>query len=111
MGMKLVGRSVNSRPEQEATVPETPAPGPQPGCISPPGLAVRRAETTVPEADPMGGGPVPGDVLAILRRRHGSGQPLPESVAGPIGEQLGISLDHVRVHADAESAAVSRSLP
>ncbi|HEU5005882.1 MAG TPA: DUF4157 domain-containing protein [Jatrophihabitantaceae bacterium] len=45
-----------------------------------------------------------------LRRRRGTGAPLPSDVAERFGEQLGADLSGVRVHADAEADQISRSV-
>lgn len=60
--------------------------------------------------DPLGGSPVDGAVVDALRRRRGSGSPLPPTVSGPMGAELGIDTSTVRVHADAEAGSMARSV-
>lgn len=51
-------------------------------------------------ADPLGGGPVPQTVLAALRERRGTGDPLPPGVIAPMERELRRDLSAVRVHTD-----------
>lgn len=53
---------------------------------------------------------MPADTAAVLSRRRGTGQALPSSVAGPIGEAMGADFGGVRVHADGEADRISRSV-
>ena len=77
---------------------------------TPPGLATGPVRRSGIGADVLGGTPVPTATLDILRRRHGFGQPLPDQIATPMGEQLGVDLSAVRVHSDGEANAVAQSL-
>ena len=78
--------------------------------ITPVGVATGALRRLPVSEDPLGGSPVPAHTLDILRRRHGGGRQLPERIAVPMSEQLGVDLSAVRVHTDTESQAVSRSL-
>ncbi len=60
--------------------------------------------------DVLGGADVPDTVATELRRRRGGGQPLPDELAGPIGEHLGTDLSGIRVHADQGAGALARSV-
>ena len=92
-----------------------PAQSPAPtAAVAVPGLALpgehRLARSSAVPDDPLGGTPIPDQVLSALRRRRGSGQPLPEDVREPIGAELGHDLSAVRVHADAEADRIARSV-
>ena len=85
----------------------------QPGLMVVPGLAggqdlmpLRRSAVD----DPLGGGEVPGAVVAELRRSRGAGEALPGEVAGPLGEHFGMSLDAIRVHSDPKAGALAQSM-
>jgi len=109
-----------SRPRGKAGQrPEAPEPHQDPATATTamPGLAVaatldssavRRAGAA--DADPLGGGPIPQGVLATLRQRRGGGQPLPPGPASLIGEQLGPVASTARIHTDAESDRLARSV-
>jgi hypothetical protein len=73
-------------------------------AVAIPGLAV------APGSDPLGGSPVPPDVVSVLRRRRGRGAPHGADVAHAMGERLETDLTGVRVHTDHESALVARTL-
>lgn len=60
--------------------------------------------------DPLGGSEISAGLADTLRRRRGTGSPLPSDVAERFGEQLGADLSGVRVHADAEADQISRSV-
>ena len=60
--------------------------------------------------DPLGGTALPGDTLATLVRRRGTGRPLPPALAGPLGEAMNADFGSVRVHADGEADRISRSV-
>ncbi|WP_372728446.1 DUF4157 domain-containing protein [Nocardioides sp.] len=74
------------------------------------GLATLRRRRHADLDDPLGGSPVSPDVLGALQRRRGAGKELPDEVAGRFGEQLGVSLAGVRVHADSEAGEIARSV-
>jgi hypothetical protein len=69
---------------------------------------VRRAGTVA--HDELGGTAVAPDIASTLSRRRGQGAPLPDSVAGSMGEAYGMDFSPVRVHNDREADTVSRSL-
>lgn len=63
----------------------------------------------------MGAGLLPGgavhpDVASAIGAARGGGQPLQESVRANVGEQLGDSLDDVRIHTDARADELARSV-
>jgi len=60
--------------------------------------------------DPLGGQPIPEPALAALRRRRGGGDPLPEGVAGSMGNALQTDLSGVRVHTDGEAQDLAKGL-
>jgi hypothetical protein len=60
--------------------------------------------------DELGGTAVEGGVDQAIRRRVGRGAALPTQVAGDLGAKLGADLSGVRVHADAESHTLARSV-
>jgi hypothetical protein len=92
------------------SVPDQPS---VPITMALPGLAtpeVRRDVSPGSERDPLGDTAVESGVAATLSRRQGTGSPLPESVAQPMGDLLGADLSGVRVHADSEADRISRSM-
>ncbi|WP_084614257.1 eCIS core domain-containing protein [Nakamurella lactea] len=76
------------------------APAPVPGTV----LGRLRRQ---PSDDPLGGTEAPDTVVQALRRRRGGGQPLPQQLAGPMGQQLGVDLSGVRVHADPDAGRLA----
>jgi hypothetical protein len=68
-----------------------------------------RRTGTVPH-DELGGTAVAPDIATTLSRRRGQGAPLPDSVAGSMGEAYGMDFSPVRVHNDGEADTISRSL-
>lgn len=60
--------------------------------------------------DPLAGQKVDDDVVETLRRRSGSGNPLPSHLGQQLGAQLGTDLSDIRVHADPQAGAIARSL-
>ncbi|MFL6162088.1 MAG: DUF4157 domain-containing protein [Jatrophihabitantaceae bacterium] len=116
------GRSLGTRTESEresepappistATMPTTAmstATVPLAGLAVPSGHRLARA--TAGQQDPLGGAPIPAEVLSALRRRAGTGQRLPAEVSEPVGAELGHDLSGVRVHADAEADRIARSV-
>jgi hypothetical protein len=91
-------------PALSSPAPASPAPAP-----IPPALATARRSASG-AGDPLGGTPATPELVDTLRRRRGSGSPLPPQVARQFGEQLGADLSGVRVHADAEADRISRSV-
>lgn len=73
--------------------------------VAVPGRVVR--PPLLPVADPLGGAPVEPSVVAALRRRAGTGRPLPNDVGGRLADHLGHDLSAVRVHNDPEAARIS----
>lgn len=71
---------------------------------------ILRESEAGPSGDPLGGTAVSADVAQTLRRRQGSGSPLPADIAGPAGAALDTDLGGVRLHADAEAGELSRSM-
>jgi hypothetical protein len=71
---------------------------------------VQRSAEGHPERDPLGDTQVDADIARTLSERRGRGQPLPKTVAEPMGQLLGTDLSSVRVHADADADRVSRSM-
>lgn len=61
-------------------------------------------------ADVLGGTDVDSGITATLRRRRGSGRPLPESMSQPLGEHFGQDLSTVRVHHDEEAGQLAGAL-
>ena len=60
--------------------------------------------------DPLGGSPVGPEINGALARLQGRGRPLPESVAGAMGQAMGADLAGVRIHTGPEPAALARSV-
>jgi hypothetical protein len=60
--------------------------------------------------DPLGGSPVGPEINGALARLQGRGQPLPEGVAGAMGQAMGADLAGVRIHTGPEPAALARSV-
>ena len=77
-----------------------------------PGVATRVAapEPAPSGADPLGGTHPSNDVVNALRRRSGSGAPLPSELAERFGEQFGTDLSGVRLHADSEAHELAQSV-
>jgi len=104
-------RSAETKAESEHEVEPAPALPATPALA---GLAVptgnRLTRAMAGQVDPLGGQPIPAEVLTALRRRRGAGQPLPTEVSEPIGAELGHDLSGVRVHADAEADRIARSV-
>jgi hypothetical protein len=61
-------------------------------------------------ADPLGGTVVDASTVEVLSRRRGAGHPLPDSVADPMGEELGVDTSTLRVHADPQAGTIARSM-
>lgn len=106
-------------PAQESGQRPAPTPAPldhqglpQPGLQPVPGLlgALPPLRRHRADADPLGGTAVDGSIAEALRRRQGSGGRLPDSVADPMGQQLGIDTSALRVHADPEAGSIARSV-
>jgi hypothetical protein len=76
------------------------------GLIAGENSSLRRAA----QVDPLGGTQVPDDVEARLAGSRGGGSPLPERLAGSLGEAMGADLSGVRVHANSQADALSRSV-
>ncbi|HVF04094.1 MAG TPA: DUF4157 domain-containing protein [Frankiaceae bacterium] len=73
------------------------------------GGVLRRSAS--PGPDTLGGTPVRGPVLDVLRRRRGGGSPLPRDVASSMGAAFGgRDFSRVRIHTDGEADRVARSL-
>lgn len=92
--------------EAEAKVAESASP--EFREIAVPGRVVR--PPALPVDDPLGGAPVEPSVVAALRRRAGTGRPLPNDVEGRLADHLGHDLSAVRVHDDPEAARITASL-
>ena len=75
-----------------------------------PGVASRKAAPGQSGADPLGGTRPSDDVVDALRRRSGSGTPLPPTLADRFGEQYGTDLSGVRVHGDSEAHELAQSV-
>ncbi len=83
-----------------------------------PGLAQREGapeedDESLMQAKPevgMEGGPVSPDLAQRIEANRGSGAPLEEGTRTQMEGALGASFDHVRVHSDAESAQLNRSI-
>jgi len=60
--------------------------------------------------DPLGGEAVPEAIETALRRRRGTGAPLPDSLAREMSTRFGMDLSGVRVHTDPEAARISQQL-
>ncbi|MDQ1738932.1 MAG: hypothetical protein QOE53_584, partial [Pseudonocardiales bacterium] len=106
------GSSPGERPDTAEPRQDDPA-----AVTAMPGLALGTAfsspqlrRAVAAAADPLGGGPIPQEVLATLRQRRGGGQPLPPGPASQIGEQLGPVASAARLHTDAESDRLARSV-
>lgn len=56
------------------------------------------------------GKPIPRDIEESIQQRRGGGQPLPESVRNPMEQAFEADFGEVRVHTDAQSDALNRSL-
>lgn len=99
----------DSEPLQVEPVHDQPSPVPMSGLALPAGPVVARS-SAAQLTDPLGGAAIPPEVLSALRRRSGSGQPLPAQISEPIGAELGHDLSTVRVHTDAEADSIARSV-
>lgn len=75
-----------------------------------PVAGIARAVEGGPAHDELGGTAVEGGVDQAIRRRVGRGAALPTQVASDLGARLGADLSGVRVHADAESHTLARSV-
>jgi hypothetical protein len=93
--------AVPSRPPVNLTIVDEFAPVPVPG------LLVHRTHDS---DDVLGGAAVPAETRSILSRRRGSGASLPVGVAQRMEAGFDTPLDHVRVHADAESDGLARQM-
>ena len=105
-------RSSRQRPERDDAEPQQEA---DPTAVT--GLALRAGpaltelrRSSTATADPLGGAPIPDDVLSTLRQRRGGGQPLPAGPAAEIGAQLGPAASAARLHTDSESDRLARSV-
>lgn len=87
-------------------VPQIPAPA---FTAPTPGRALRTAQPA-DTSDPLGGTQADRSVVDTLARRRGSGRKLPSSVSDELGGAYGADLSQVRVHADSEADAISRSV-
>lgn len=76
--------------------------------VAVPGRVFQRS--TPAGVDTLGGSQVGPSLVAALRRRAGSGRPLPEEVGRRMGDHLGHDLSAVRVHDDPEAARITASL-
>ena len=56
------------------------------------------------------GGPISDGLTKRIAAKRGGGSPLPDSTRTQMESGFGTSFDHVRLHTDAESASISRSL-
>lgn len=65
---------------------------------------IQRAE------DPMGGMEVSQDIENAIQQKAGSGNPLPDTVKGPMENAMGADFSNVRVHNDNESDALNKSV-
>ncbi|WP_395729539.1 DUF4157 domain-containing protein [Nakamurella sp.] len=82
---------------------------PAPGLVRGPDAPELRRRAAEP-GDPLGGSPVDAQVGGALARLQGAGRPLPDSVAGPMGEAMGADLGGVRIHTGPEPARLARSV-
>jgi hypothetical protein len=62
------------------------------------------------ENDPLGGTPIPPEVLGELRRSTGGGRTLPSDVAASAGTALGTDVSGVRLHTDGTADRLARSV-
>ena len=108
------GRTLDARRAREQDVA-----GAEPTLATPHAVPVPGVARTVPGRisrrggsadDPFGGAAAAPEVVDALRRRRGSGKPLPADVAQSFGEHLGTDLSGVRVHTDGEADTISRSV-
>ena len=80
---------------------------PTPTQLSPRAAAVIRRSAT---DDPLGGRAVPPAIETALRRRRGTGTPLPPALAPELSAGFGTDLSGVRLHTDPEAARISGRL-
>jgi hypothetical protein len=83
---------------------------PEPGLMAVPGLHDDPVPLRRHSEDPLGGSEVSGDIAGALRRRGGQGDSLPDGLAAPMSNHLGMDLSGVRVHTDPEAGHIARSL-
>jgi len=74
------------------------------------GLALHRHSAGADPTDPLGGTPIPVGIAAILRRRAGTGEPLPEEFGRAGSAALGRDLSQVRLHTGPDAAGLARSV-
>lgn len=97
---------------ETGSAPPGPQELPQPGIQPVPGLhgALPPLLRHPVAADALGGTTVDGSITEALRRRKGSGRRLPEYVANPMGQHLGIDTSALRAHVDPEAGSIARSV-